>query len=41
MWVPGSLFFLIPAAYIILRMLSPESMARPLPDRDLDVERTW
>jgi cytochrome c oxidase assembly factor CtaG len=30
MWVPGSLFFLIPAAAIMLRMLSPEGMARPL-----------
>ena len=29
MWVPGSLFFLIPAAAIIFRLLSPESLARP------------
>jgi len=29
MWVPGSLFFLIPAAAIALRMLAPARMVRP------------
>jgi putative membrane protein len=29
MWVPGSLFFLIPAAAIIFSLLAPENLARP------------
>ncbi len=33
MWVPGSLFFLIPAAAIIFRLLAPEHVARPLISR--------
>ena len=33
MWVPGSLFFLIPAAAIIFRLLSPERVDPPLISR--------
>lgn len=35
MWVLGSLFFLIPAAIIMLRMLSAKGMARPIAGGDL------
>ena len=30
MWVPGSLFYLIPGALIMFRMLAPRTLARPL-----------
>src|ERR1700674_3659833 len=39
MWVPGSLFFLIPAAAIIFRLLSPESLARPSLNRTDALQR--
>ena len=29
MWVPGSLYFLVPAALIMLRMLAPTELSRP------------
>jgi putative membrane protein len=31
MWVPASLFFLIPSTFILLRFLSPRGMVRPQP----------
>jgi cytochrome c oxidase assembly factor CtaG len=34
MWVPGSLFYLVPAALITLEMLAPQNLSRQLPGED-------
>jgi cytochrome c oxidase assembly factor CtaG len=34
MWVPGSLFYLVPGAVIMLRMLAPQNLASPYPLRE-------
>lgn len=31
MWVPGSLFYLVPAALIVFQMLAPQNLSSPLP----------
>ncbi|MGB0062434.1 MAG: hypothetical protein WBP68_19830, partial [Candidatus Binatus sp.] len=33
MWVPGSIFYLVPAALIMFEMLSPQNLRSPLPAR--------
>ena len=33
MWVPGSIFFLVPAALIMFQMLAPQNLLSPLPAR--------
>jgi cytochrome c oxidase assembly factor CtaG len=30
MWVPGSIFYLVPAALIMLQMLAPQKLSSPL-----------
>ena len=31
MWVPGSIFYLVPAALIVFQMLAPHNLSSPLP----------
>ncbi len=34
MWVPGSIFYLVPAALIMFQMLAPQSLSSPLHSRE-------
>ncbi len=40
MWVPGSIFYLVPAALIVFQMLAPQSLSSPLPSRERIERRT-
>jgi len=40
MWVPGSIFYLVPAALIMFQMLAPQSLSSPLYSRERIERRT-
>ena len=39
MWVPGSIFYLVPATLIMFQMLAPRSLSSPLPARETIEDR--
>ena len=40
MWVPGSIFYLVPAAAIMFQMLAPQSLSSPRPAGERIERRT-